>query len=94
MVIVDCRRRDLLDDCLEIGSTSDFVAQQIANRIGDLFATAVGDCDGEHQGVVVGRGSFSVPKHSDGRGRQEIEATYGLDPNAATVDRGVLGQGM
>jgi hypothetical protein len=71
---------------------SDLVAHQITNSIGNLLATAVGDRDSEDQGVVVGGGPLSCSKHSPRRGRQEIEATYGLDPNSVTVDRGVLGQ--
>ena len=71
---------------------SDLVAHQVAHCICDLLSTAIGDRDSEHQGVTVRRGPLSLPKHSHGRGWQEIEATNGFDPNTATVDRGVSGQ--
>ena len=70
---------------------SDLVTHQITNRIGDLLATAVGDRDSEDQGVIVGGGPLGCSKHSHRRGRQEIEATHGFDPNSVTVDRRVLG---
>ena len=90
-VIVDSRRRDLLDDCVQVRSLSDLVAHEIADCVGDLLTTAIGDRDGEREGVTVSRRLFSFPKHDHGRGRQEIEATHRLDPNATTVNRGVSG---
>ena len=40
---------------------------------------------------AIPRRLFSFSKHGHGRGRQEIEATHRLDPNATTVNRGVSG---
>src|SRR6516225_8522085 len=73
---------------------SNLVAHQIANRIGDLLATAVRDRDREDQGAIVSRRPLSCSKRSPSRRRQEIEATHGFDPNTVTVDRGVLSQSL
>ncbi len=55
--------------------------------------TAVGDCDRELQGVIVGCGPFSFSKHGYECWRQEIKATHRLDPNAATVNYWIVGKG-
>ena len=73
---------------------SNLLAHQIANRIGDLLATAVRDRDREDQGAIVSRRPLSCSKRSPSRRRQEIEATHGFDPNTVTVDRGVSSQSL
>ena len=62
-VVVDRRRRDLLDDCIQIRSMLDLLAHQITDRVRDLLTTAVGDRDRELQGIVIGSGLFSLPKY-------------------------------
>jgi hypothetical protein len=41
-MLVDRRRRDFVDDCVQIRALSDPLANEITDRVGDLLAAAAG----------------------------------------------------
>jgi hypothetical protein len=46
----------------------DLVAQEIADRVGDLLAAAIGDRDREREGVIASGRLLSFPKYGSVEG--------------------------